>query len=401
VRVTFPRSAALAGLPWAEISATHIETGDSQAVFFARDLNSDSGLRVRLSFRPGSLIDAPPLWQARAVTIERSAPTFVVLSLLIFAAGAVGLTAYWLRQRRPFSLAAGSALHANQPPDDLPPAIAGLLIANGMTTQWQHALGTLFDLARRGIVRIEESAEHKWYRRNDFTLYLESQPLDLRPHERGLLDLLFTTKTGPVASVKLSHVSNDLVSQLKKFSEPLHQEMQAVGMFSPERQAVRKRLSVFGIVMLLFGGVGLIVALALIGAWGGWPLLIPFALFGIGLVGLAMAVTFSPLSDEGAQQAGQWKGFAAYLRDVTRGRESPFQPKIFEMYLPYAASFGLAQAWTTFFKKQGLAEIPAWFQAAADSSGIDSFVAMAVVTSSASNAGAAGSSAGGGSSGAG
>jgi uncharacterized membrane protein len=401
VRVTYPRSAALTGLPWAEISATQIETGDSQAVFFARDLHPDSGLRVRLSFQPGSLIDAPPLWQARAVTIERSAPAFVILSLLIFAAGAVWLTAYWLRQRRPFSVAAGSALRATQPPDDLPPAIAGLLIAGGVTTQWQHALGTLFDLARRGIVRIEESAEHKWYRRNDFTLYLESQPVDLRAHEHGLLDLLFTTKAGPVASVKLSHVSNNLVSQLKKFTEPLHQEMQAARMFSPERQAVRKRLSIFGIVILLASGVGLVAALTLTGVWGGWPLLMPFALAGIALVGLVMAVSFSPLSDEGAQQAGQWKGFAAYLRDVTRGRESPFQPKIFEMYLPYAASFGLAQAWATFFKKQGLAEIPAWFQAAADSSGIDSFVAMAVVTSSAGSAGAAGSSGSGGSSGAG
>jgi len=122
----------------------------------------------------------------------------------------------------------------------------------------------------------------------------------------------------------------------------------------------------------------------------------------IGVVALVMGAVFSPLSDAGVQEAERWQGFYEYLRDVTREREPVLRPDVFEAYLPYAASYGLAEAWAKFFQKQGTAQIPAWFRALASSGasdeGMGAFVAM---TGSAGSVGSSSGASAGGAAGAG
>ena len=402
IRITFPERARLMTAADVPAGRASIEADAKHVIYLARALQPNSSLAVRVRFEPGSLIGAPPQWQVRELEIARSAPVFVVVALVVFAAGAVGLLGYELRWRRSISAAARNDAHQTQPPADLPPALAGALASIGFTIQWSHALGTLFDLARRGVLRIEESPERKWYRQRDFIFRLEPLPPDLRPHERGLIAMLFEPKNGPQPSVRLSEVGSKLLAQLKSFSEPLQQEIEAMGWLDADRQRVRKQLTVAGIALMIAAfasGVGLV---ALAGSFGGWPLLIALALLGVGIVALVLGVSYSPLSDEGARFAAQWQSFAAYLRDVTRGRE-PLPSHLFETYLPYAASLGLAEAWAKAFKKEGVAEIPAWFSAVASSDGMAAFVAMTAASSSASGAaaGAAASAGGGGASGAG
>jgi hypothetical protein len=130
-------------------------------------------------------------------------------------------------------------------------------------------------------------------------------------------------------------------------------------------------------------------------------------LFIAGLVALVARASISPLSNEGELQAARWKGFVAYLRDVSRGREPAMRPDMFELYLPFAAGAGFAQGWAKFFQKQGGAPMPEWFRTlkgGLDSGDFGAIVAlMAASDSSASaggDAGGAGAS-GGGASGAG
>jgi len=94
---------------------------------------------------------------------------------------------------------------------------------------------------------------------------------------------------------------------------------------------------------------------------------------------------------------------------VTRGREPAWDLRLFERYLPYAASYGLAQRWARAFQKRGGAEIPAWFRAVTTNvnESMSAFVAMTAAFHSAGGGGAAGGAAdaggaaGGGGSGAG
>jgi uncharacterized membrane protein YgcG len=114
---------------------------------------------------------------------------------------------------------------------------------------------------------------------------------------------------------------------------------------------------------------------------------------------------YSTLTPAGGEQAARWKGFAQYLKDVGKGREPAIRPDFFELYLPYAAVFGLGQKWAKYFEKLGGVPLPVWFHAAAG--GQADFGAMVAIMSSSDSAGSgadggggAGAS-GGGSSGAG
>ncbi|MBM3135781.1 MAG: DUF2207 domain-containing protein [Chloroflexi bacterium] len=406
IRVTFPRTATLLGAPEVRKGRATVETGAGQVTFTARDLKADSTLLVALRFPPGSLVEAPPQWQVRQAQAQQAVPGFLAAALAVLAAGAAGLVAFWTRQRREAAAFATSELSYTAPPSDLAPAIAGVLTSTGAQASWSQALGTLFELGRRGVLSIEESPERAWYRQHDFILQLKEQPTELRPHERGLLQMLFTDKEGLATSVKLSDFSGRLRSRWKQFSEPLKEEMQAAGFFSPERQQARNKLLIAGGVLLALAVVALAGAILLVEHFQAGPFLIPASLFLLSMAAFVLAGIFSPLSNQGAAEATRWKGFAQFLRDATKGREAVWGLEMFECYLPYAASFGLAVAWVKAFQKQGGLEIPAWFHslAATPQQGMAAFVAMTSAAHSSGGGGAAGAgggAAGGGGSGAG
>ncbi|MCC7352953.1 MAG: DUF2207 domain-containing protein [Anaerolineae bacterium] len=403
VRITWPGDVNLIAPAEVRRGSAEIATGNRQVTFVARDLRSDSPLLVSLRFPRGSLIDAPPAWQTRQAETNASLPLYIGLTVAVTLLGGVALFFFYLRaDRRAVPVTSTGFLRPTAPPGDFPPALASALTQSGASPGWPGALATLLDLGRRGVITIEESPERKWYRQRDFIIRLQSRPSGLRPHEEGLLALLFQTKKGPRASVKVSELSGSLSSGLKKFSEPLKEEMRRAGLLSAERQRVKNQLVVMGVLLLVFGFVGM-MALALIGA--GLAVLASLGLDFVGAAALIASATFSPLSDEGAQEAARWQGFKLYLQEVLRGRAA-MSATLLEQYLPYAAGFGLAEKWAKLFSKQSGAEIPAWFHslAATNAEGMAAFVAVMAATSSAGSsaggAGAAGAS-GGGSSGAG
>ena len=329
-------------------------------------------------------------------------PGFLAGAGALLAAGLAWLWVLWGRARRPETVVGAVAARASTLPDDLPPALAGALAAADGRPNATQALGTLFDLARRGIVTIDESPDKRWYRNRDFDVRLQdAAPRDLRPHEQGLLALLFTGKRGPVETVKVSEMGNRLASKSKQFTEPLTAELGAANLIDPQRRATAHRFIVIGVILLL-----MILPLGALGAllvtkYGGWPFLLAAVVFLLSMAAFIMAGTYSPLSDEGAREAARWRSFQAYLKDVVKGRDPAWDLGLFERYLPYAAALGLAEGWAKAFQKRGGAEIPAWFRAVADSrdGSMAAFIAMTASTSSASTSasgGAGGGGAGGG-----
>ena len=101
----------------------------------------------------------------------------------------------------------------------------------------------------------------------------------------------------------------------------------------------------------------------------------------------------------------RWKGFAEYLKQISKGREPAISADVFERYLAYAAVFGLGAHWAKYFQQLGGVPLPIWFHATAGSDG--DFGAMVAVMSASDSAGASaggdggGGASGGGSSGAG
>lgn len=360
---------------------------------------------VGLRFAPGSLITTPPQWQARLARQQAQAPWWGGLAIGVLAVGlAIVVRSY--QASRPPRLPSPGLVY--EPPDDRPPALAGALNGVGAKPTWVNALATLFDLARRGYLRIEEAAGRGLFRSRDFAILADEAAHEspLQPHEEALLELLFTTRHGRTNSVKLSSLSNLVSSRRwKGYSEAVADELEAAGLVSHERQQAGRRLIVVGVLLDSMSFLGLlVVVLWLQNAFGVWPLLVSLSLFVVGLVAVILGSALRPLTDEGALAAGQWQGFFHYLRDVTRGRAAAGRPDAFDYYLPYAASYGLLTQWVKHFQKAGYTDVPVWFRSLAREDGMAAFVAMGHSASSSGGgaAGAAGAgAAGGGGSGAG
>ncbi|MGQ9599602.1 MAG: DUF2207 domain-containing protein [Anaerolineae bacterium] len=412
----YPSSIPLQDGPELSKAAVSTERSDGQVQWTTTGLKADESLVVTARFAPGSLIEAPPQWQARQIARQRqiykAVPVGLAAGLSTFGLGLVALSRFLIRQRRTGTTTPAYAMHVSTPPDQSPPGLAVRLARGGMP-----ALATFFDLAGQAVLHIEER-EKGWLGRKRYSLYLSPSNKELRPHERGLLRALFEQKGGEMHdSLPLSEAAARLSRRAQWYREPLEQEMEVAGWLDPRRKATRNRLMTWAFVALLAGSIVMtaslivgggavereartVLTLAAIAAGVGGALAL------LGLVTLIAGAVFSPLSEQGEQAAAAWKSFATFLKGVIRGGEFVAGEELFERYLPFAAGFGLGVAWAKYFHKRGYTAIPAWFRALeAEVNDFGAVVTVMAATSgsfsgSAGATGAAGAS-GGGSSGAG
>lgn len=423
VRVRYPESTRLGAEAEVRAGNASIQTEPGFVLFMANDLAEDDQLRVYVPFRGGSLIGEYPAWHA--VQVERQAATRQALpvgiagGVLALVLGSFGLLQISRRNQsldRSMSGLPPAVVRPATPPSELPPALAGALTSYGNQPAFHNALGTLFDLARRGVVIIDELPKRRFAGR-DFAIRIEQIPANLLPHEQVLLEAL-QPKPGKTEVLKLSELGGVLQRDWTKFSRAIDGEMEARRLVSVERKAVRTRLMGWGGALLALGfviGLGLALvavfirssspALAMWLAIGGLGL--GAGLFVAGLVGLIAGSNFSALTDAGVQQETQWRGFWNYLKDVSHGREAPLRSDFFELYLPLTAAFGVAKEWARVYQKSGTLVMPAWFQTMPGTDASESFGAFyafvdsSSATGDAGGAGGAGGGGGGGSSGAG
>jgi hypothetical protein len=407
ITVSYPEQAILIGTPEVVQGPAQVTNTPGAWVFSAYNLQPKTRLEIGLKFRSGSVITQAPQWQQLQELSIALIPPFLLGGLAIFVIGSLGMIWYYRRYRRKPSFIEAEAIPVTSPPDDLPPAIAGALLIQ--TPNWNNALSTLFDLAKREVLSISQSDQlKKWYRpQPEFLIELQSQPPDLRPHELGLLALLFETKRGMESTTSFSTIRRTYTSRYRRFNNPLKQEMSAMGLLDTERQHIRKRFLVISLLLLILGCIAMALCLLFGIPTGTWPsLFLPLGVIGISIIVAVLWGMFSTLSDKGMQDAARWKAFSYYLRDITRGKELDISQEVFERYLMYAATFGLAEKWVKYFQKQGMAVAPLWFHSLATTNvdNLSHFVTMIAISHAvggSSGAGGGGGAAGGGSSGAG
>ncbi len=408
VTVSYPSSTSLLAEPSAWDRQAVVESSAGQSTLQVQDIGVDESLVVEARFIPGSLLSAPPAWQAAQQ--ERSQHTQPALAiglgagLLTLLLASVWLLAYARRFRRPQTAQPAAPFRRTEPPSQSPPAVAAKLVGSG-----NPALATLFDLAQRGALRIDEQAS-RWGR--SFTLHRQPDAGVLRPHEHGLLDALFQTKHGLEDELPLSKVGTRLAGHQKLFNKPLDEEMALAGLLDTQRQAQRNRLVAAGVLILLLGGVGFGAGMV----WGAvssenaqWAMLpVAAALAGVGaglfiagLLGLIVSATLSAWTDQGEREASDWKGFAGYLKDVSKGKDDLLEVTRFDHYLPYAAGFGLGESWVKRYQQQSGFSTPPWFQGLRADDSSAAFVAVMVASHSSFSSSSAGAAGGGGASGGG
>ncbi|MCS6907189.1 MAG: DUF2207 domain-containing protein [Anaerolineales bacterium] len=295
------------------------------------------------------------------------------------AAAISGLLALTLLLRKRLSLQqrfdyAAQALKVyTLPPQTLMPGLVAHLCGSSSA-----ALATLLDLAQRGLLRVEEK-EPKWGQRVFEIVRLPVQE-SLQPHEEAFLEVLF--RYPGRERVSLAQIAK--VANSKSYLGALEDELVQRAWHSVERIDQRRRFAIFAGEMMALG-----LLFFAVGVGVGWSYPFGAILLGsgsglvlAGFVGIVLTLSLSTLTDQGAQQAAQWKAFADYLKEITQGQHQPLSPETFERYLPYAAGFGFLSEWASYFFSQSKVNIPDWFcsNVAGDPSRAqDAFVAMILV----------------------
>jgi hypothetical protein len=379
VRLTYPEGATIIGEPVVEPAGAAVSLEERAVALVVSELGASQPVRLAVRFAPGTVTSATPEWQVRRARGLEAAPAFGAGAGVILLSGLTWILLFWNSHRRE-PVGGDKDLRRSVPPGDLPPALAGALTAAGQSPAWAHGFGALVDLARRGLVRIEESPDKTWYQRREFVIRLVQRADGLRPHERALLDLLFETKKGPRTEAKFSELLGAVSSGWRGFKRAVLLELGTTGLVSADRQHTRRWLVGIAVIVVVVGSLSFIPAALLVDRFDAWPLMLPGAVIVVGLVALVFASAFSTLSDEGRRQSTAWRAFFRGLREMTRGRQAIGDAETFDRYLPYATSAGASEAWAKAFRKSGkLVTVPSWFQAliAPDAgSPVDALVAM-------------------------
>ena len=375
---------------------------ENRVILTASGIGENEDLILTAHFSPDNLTQVAPQWQIKQEQVEaaraRALPVGFAAAIATLFLGGLGLFTYIRANARELNIS--PVVSSANPPSDLSPAVVGKL------TKQPHAfMGTIFDLAQRGVLEIRE--EKGFWGNKNHVLLRKDHPVSLKPFEQGLLAAMFKPNE---KQVNMNEVASRLATKNDLFDEPLEQELIQRGWLDPDRKQKRTRLIVTGLVSL-FLVIALLIAALLLGI--GWSqnmdLAVIFAAIAgvsLGLLILSIAVliyagTFSALTPAGEEQAARWSGFAEYLKQVSKGREPAIRPDYFERYLAYAAVFGLGANWAKYFQQLGGVPLPIWFHATAGSDANFGAIVAVMAASDSSGAGGGGSAGGAGASGGG
>ncbi|MBD2718161.1 DUF2207 domain-containing protein [Synechococcus sp. FACHB-909] len=379
---------------------------DTVASTTTRRLEPGEGFTLAVGFAkglvppPSALAQLIGWWQGR-----------LALLLPLLSAGVLG-PLWWRIGRDP---AVGAVPVAYEPPEGLPPAVLGSLVAEQVSGTALSA--TLVALAVKGQLRIEHDQRKLLFlnlgKRYVFTLLGEpDQRSALLPHEAYLIETLFPFGMAG-DTVSTDQLRDHYYVHVPGFERLVKQAVLAERFFRRWPGTVR--------ALTFFGGLGLaaglfVLASALLphdivllqGEAHPW---LTFGSLGLTVVLVGVFAWIMPSrTTRGTAVLRQTLGFQEFLRRVEAPRleRVVLTPELFERFLPYAMVAGLTRQWTAAF--QGILEVaPSWYVSTGDfdltdfgSSLEDCFSSTAgAMQSSPSSSSSSSGSSGGGSSGGG
>jgi hypothetical protein len=331
---------------------------DSVSSRTTRRLEPGEGFTLAVGFAKGLV--PPPSALARLIDWWQAR-----LSLLLPLLSAAVLGPLWWRIGR--DPAVGAVPVAYEPPEGLPPAVLGSLVAEQVSGSALSS--TLVALAVKGQLRIEQDQRKLLFlnlgKRYVFTLLGEpAQRSALLPHEAYVLETLFPSAE-PGATVSTDQLRDHYYVHVPGFERLVRQAVLAERFFRRWPGTVR--------ALTFFGGLGLaaavfVLASALLphdivmlqGEAHPWLILGSLALTVV-LVGV-FAWIMPSRTPRGTAVLRQTLGFQEFLRRVEAPRleRVVLTPELFERYLPYAMVAGLTRQWAAAF--QGILQAPpSWY----------------------------------------
>jgi hypothetical protein len=324
---------------------------------------------VGLRFPSGIVPSVRPSWQA-AYEREQSwndvgRPVWNVglgaLGLLILVSGLGAVYLLWLFSGRDPNIGPVPS-YLTEPPSDLPPGVAGTLVDE--KADLQDIIATVVDLARRGVLEMEEH-ENKVFgitASRTFTFRkAANNDVPLRKYEQ----LLITEMFGMRDQIDLDDLNQKFYTAVPRLQKELYEETVKAGLFPLSPKAVRGRYLGLGIVgLVLAAGVGFCAGAAVPGILAGPvdTILCPFLALGAAAVSMMIASGSMPVKTRaGAEEAAKWRAFKTYLSNTERFADLQQVTDQFDRYLPYAIAFGLERTWINKFSRVPGTPTPGWY----------------------------------------
>lgn len=351
-------------------TATLVGEAKEGVIFELGDqLDAGEEFEVRVQFDADVVDGQVQSWQAQAdaetaqadataALIARWSPIatlgFCALGILLMFAAPAGLYLLWYKKGRSTPVAM-VADYLPEPPDELPPGLAGTLLDE--TVDMQDILATIVDLARRKAISItEDSTDKGWFSETDFIYRREFDDVPLAPYEAELIKQIFGSRD----QVRLSDLKNKFYKKLPIVRDAMYKAAVERGLF-PQNPAVIRNFyysaGCIGIVLAVLVGIGLTLMLAWLTPAAIFPG-IGLGIFAIGLVILARAMPRK--TDAGSEAAARWKAFKNYLKNIERYSNLEQQKEIWDRWLPYAIAFKVDKDYMRKFAAVN-APAPGWY----------------------------------------
>lgn len=344
---------------------------DGQTFTWTRsNLGSGDQFEVNLQFPPITAATVPAWQQAyddqreqAALSEERSAVAgtmFLGAGLLMLVGGTALLAGIWYTRGRDPEIGLVADI-VPEPPDDLRPGAAGTLIDE--ETHTRDVIATVFDLARRGVLRMDEKTSEGFLgfgKQTRHTLTLLDHKIELNGYEQILLDTLFGPGAKAGAEVPLENANLAFQAQADRIHHGFYEELVEHGYFDASPEQTRQRARMLAWIGPVLAAIVIFLVLQYAGAGSMWIILPIIAAIVLMIVGGRVATAMPRKTLQGAEAAAKWRAFKRYLEDIENRRNIAESQEIFERYLPYATAFGLEESWIHKFERAGTA-MPQWF----------------------------------------
>lgn len=344
----------------AEQAGTARVVDGSTVVFDGKNFTEGTEWELRAQFPHGAISAGPAAWQTAEDQRAQTEPIYnfgsLFGSLLILIAGISGLYLLWYTRGRDRPAGVVAEFYT-EPPEDIPPGVAGTLID-------EHAdlpdiVATIVDLARRGIIKMKEQKSEGFLgigSNSDFTYELVGSTDGLRPFEQTLVTKMFGRST----SRDLSDLKNKFYTAIPEIKSQLYQEVVRDGYFNQDPNTTRTQFAVLGVVGLVLFGACACIAYGALADLAPAAICVPIALGLVGIGFLVLAPHMPKRTDKGSTATAKWKAFKNYLGNIEKYTKVEDAKDLFDKYLPFAIAFGLEHSWVDKFARVDT-PAPSWY----------------------------------------
>jgi uncharacterized membrane protein len=264
----------------------------------------------------------------------------VFLPLVTFA---VMFALWWYKGRDPDPGISVAPMY--EPPSGISPAEAGTLLDD--TIHPRDVTSTMVDLAVRGYIKIEETAEKILvFTHRDYVFHLlkprEQWGADLAPHERVMLENIFTSGD----QTRLSSLKNRFYTAVPVIRQDIMSALKTKGIYLLDPESANGYS--IGAVVAILVSFGILQYLGWANFFNSAVLLI-VSLLVSAVIWWLFARVMTAKTVKGARTRVAVLGFQEFMNRVDAERLKIMPPTTFEKFLPYAMALGVEHHWAQAF----------------------------------------------------